>query len=327
MLFATRRVFPKLVPAMRRVVETMPQHARRQIKRMTRRLDAERLLNHSLVVLGRMAWYRASRLKRDRRALLERGAPQIEALGLSAAQAREYAGLVCTGVYFERAGAQVYTMLPRTRLDNLVECCGYLITNGIEGSFLEAGVWKGGAGILMRHVARTLRADREVYLLDSFRGMEDIAGQPAAEAGDPRDPLCAQLLSIAEAYFGQPIIETSVAEVRQNVIDLLGSDDGVSCIEGWFSPEFPWHEVPPLALIRIDCDYYLPTWHCLEGLYDKLAPGGCIIFDEYYLDHMGEGRAADEFRAARGIEDRIIRIDANSGYWIKGSGADGTGLR
>jgi len=327
MLFATRHVFPKVVPAMRHFVETMPQHARRQIQRMTCRLDAERWLNHSPVVLGRLAWYRATRLTRDRRALLERGAPQIEALGLSAAQAREYAELVCTGVYLDWAGARVYSMLPRTRLDNLVECCSYLITNGIEGSFLEAGVWKGGAGILMRHVARTLRADREVYLLDSFSGMEDIADQPASETGDPRDPLCAQLLSTAEAHFGQLIIQTSVAEVRQNVISLLGSDDGVTCIEGWFSPEFPWHDVPSLSLIRIDCDYYLPTRHCLEGLYDKLAPGGCIIFDEYYLDHMGEGRAVDEFRAARGIDDRIIRIDANSGYWIKGSGADGTGLR
>jgi len=327
MVFATRHVFPKVVPAMRRFVQTMPQHAHRLIERMTRRLDAKRPINHGPVVLARIAWYRATRLARDRRALLERGAPQIEALGLSAVQAREYSELVCMGVYLDRSGAKVYTMLPRSRLDNLVECCSYLITNGIEGAFLEAGVWKGGAGILMRHVARTLRADREVYLLDSFEGMEDIADQTDSETGDPCDPLCAQLLSTAEAHFGQPIIETSVAEVRQNVIDLLGSDDGVTLIKGWFSPEFSWHDVPSLSLIRIDCDYYLPTRHCLEGLYDKLAPGGCIIFDEYYLDHMGEGRAVDEFRVARGINDRIIRIDANSGYWIKGSGADGTGLR
>ena len=42
------------------------------------------------------------------------------------------------------------TMIGRQRLDNLVECLTTVLDDEIPGDFIETGVWRGGATILMR---------------------------------------------------------------------------------------------------------------------------------------------------------------------------------
>ena len=315
---ASKWALPKVVPALKHLLRNLPQYSQVRIEEMVDRLDTARWSNQPARALFKLGAQRTTRLKRDKKKLLARCASRIRALGLSAEAADQYAELLAMAVYIDRAGAEVYTMLPRARLENLVECCSYLLTHKVEGAFLEAGVWRGGAGVLMRHVSQVLCDKREVVLLDSFEGMEDIAAASLDEVGDERDKLCAEILNEAERYFGQPVIHASVDEVRGNVRKLLGTDEGFTFLKGWFSPRFPWDEVPKLALIRLDCDYYQPTLCCLEHLYDKLSGGGVVILDEYYLEHMGEGRAVDEFRESRKIEAPLIRIDDNSCYWIKG---------
>ena len=73
-----------------------------------------------------------------------------------------------------------------------------------------------------------------------------------------------------------------------------------------------------LALLRLDGDTYESTMDGLVHLYDKLSPGGTLIVDDYYL-FEAQRKAADEFRAARGIADPIVRIDHFGCYWVKGA--------
>ena len=41
-----------------------------------------------------------------------------------------------------------HTMVGRKRLDNLQYCIEEVLDNNIKGDFIEAGVWRGGTGIL-----------------------------------------------------------------------------------------------------------------------------------------------------------------------------------
>ncbi|MGD9886062.1 MAG: TylF/MycF/NovP-related O-methyltransferase [Reyranella sp.] len=54
------------------------------------------------------------------------------------------------------------------------------------------------------------------------------------------------------------------------------------------------------SLIHLDCDLYRPTRAVLEALWDRVARGGLVIFDEYAIaDWPGETAAVDEFLAGK----------------------------
>ena len=46
--------------------------------------------------------------------------------------------------------------------------------------------------------------------------------------------------------------------------------------------------------MHIDVDVYEPTKYCIEQLYDKVVPGGLVVFDDYSVV-TGATKAIDEF--------------------------------
>ena len=50
-----------------------------------------------------------------------------------------------------------------------------------------------------------------------------------------------------------------------------------------------------IALLYLDVDNYDGTLEILKNLYNKMAKGGVIVFDEYALKGHGESDAVDEF--------------------------------
>ena len=68
--------------------------------------------------------------------------------------------------------ALAVTMIGTARLDNLQMCVETTIHDGVPGDYIETGVWRGGACILMRGIlaAHGIR-DRRVFVADSFRGL------------------------------------------------------------------------------------------------------------------------------------------------------------
>lgn len=64
-----------------------------------------------------------------------------------------------------------YSMIGLQRMNNLQECVERVITNEVAGDLVEAGVWRGGAVILMLAVLRSRGVtDRSVWAADSFCG-------------------------------------------------------------------------------------------------------------------------------------------------------------
>jgi hypothetical protein len=87
---------------------------------------------------------------------------------------------------------------------------------------------------------------------------------------------------------------------------------------GWFQSTLPnlGSELHSIAVLRLDGDWYESTKICFDYLYDRVSPGGVILLDDYFC-WEGCRKATDEFRVARGLKEPIIRIDSDSGYWIK----------
>jgi hypothetical protein len=197
-----------------------------------------------------------------------------------------------------------HTMVGLRRLQNLEWCAARIFAEGIEGDFLEAGVCQGGASIFMRalQVAHD-EGHRSMWVADSFEGLPE----PESEHDQGYD--------FHEAV--QPWLAVGLETVKDNfrTYDLLS--DKVRFLPGWFSETLPEAPVESLALLRIDADLYLSTRQVLEGLYEKIAPGGFVVVDDYRAFPPCR-RAVDEFRKARGIAEPLVRIDWTAVFWRKG---------
>lgn len=194
------------------------------------------------------------------------------------------------------------SMIGYRRMARLRRECERVLLEGVPGDFLEAGVWRGGACMMMRAVLKAYAiSDRRVIAADTFCGM------PTADA----DTETAFLTGVAA--FAVSLDEVKSAFARYHLLD-----DQVVFLEGDFAQTLPVAPVHTLAVLRLDGDTFSSARHGLDSLYDKVAPHGSIIVDDYFL-FAGNRRAIDEFRAERGIRDPIVRIDDYGGYWVKGA--------
>lgn len=193
------------------------------------------------------------------------------------------------------------SMIGWRRMRHLRDECERVIREGVPGDLLEAGVWRGGAAIMMRAVLHAYAlSDRQVIAADTFSGMPGDT-DPKDSAAFLRD----------QSIFAVPLDEVKTAFYRYGLLD-----DRVVFLKGRFEATLPSAPTERLAVLRLDGDTYASAHCTLHALYDKVSPGGSIILDDYFL--FGDNkRAVDDFRAERGITDPIVRIDDYGGYWIR----------
>lgn len=196
------------------------------------------------------------------------------------------------------------TMVGSKALDNIQSCVEAVLHQKIPGDLLEAGVWRGGACILMRAILKAHGVtNRRVWVADSFRGLPppDPARYPA-DTGDlhhTRTPLAISLTEVKENFRAYGLL-----------------DDQVKFLEGFFRDTLPKAPVKQLALLRLDGDMYESTIQTLEYLYPKLSPGGFLIVDDYMLP--GAHRAVDDYRKTCGITAPLLPVDTEGRvYWRK----------
>ena len=194
-----------------------------------------------------------------------------------------------------------HTMIGRKRLNNLRQCCEFVIKNKIPGDFIETGVWRGGSCIFMRAVLEAYGVtDRTVWVADSFQGL------PPPNADAYPDDLNDNLYSYDE-------LRVSLSDVQENFSKFGLLDDQVKFLKGWFKDTLPTAPIKQLAVLRLDGDMYESTWDGLSALYPKLSSGGYCIIDDYFLPPCE--KAVLDFRAQNGITEEIIDIDGLGRYW------------
>jgi O-methyltransferase len=205
--------------------------------------------------------------------------------------------------------SRAHSMIGRKRMHQLRHAAEQVIQQGIPGDFIETGVWRGGACIMLRAVLEAYAVrDRRVWLADSFAGLPppDPKRYPA-DAGQ-----------ILHTY---PPLAVSVAAVRANFARYGLLDEQVMFLEGWFRDTLARAPIDRLAILRLDGDLYESTIEALEALYDKVSVGGFVIVDDYGI-YPGCRKAVADFRAARGIVDSIEDIDGSGVFWRRTDGRE-----
>lgn len=171
-----------------------------------------------------------------------------------------------------------YTQVSQSRQQNLVRLAKEIEDLGNAGAVVECGVLDGGTAALMAQA--TSNSSREVHLFDAWRGLPDITPEDGPES---------------KKWVGEVVGSPKrVVEVMSR----LGIDQSrIHFHIGWFHETFPNVNIPKIALLHIDCDFYEPTKLCLETWYPKVITGGFVQFDDYDA-FQGCRKAVDEFLAA-----------------------------
>jgi O-methyltransferase len=197
------------------------------------------------------------------------------------------------------------TMIGDARLNNIQQCVTSILEDGVAGDLLEAGVWRGGAAILMRAVlAAHDVSDRNVWLADSFQGLPrpDTDKYPADEGLD---------------FSGVPVLAVGVEQVKANFARYGLLDDQVRFLPGWFKDTLRMAPIEKLSLIRLDGDLYESTIDAITALYPKLSIGGYLIVDDYNAPGWDKacGQAIRDYRAEHNIAEPIQEIDWTGVFW------------
>lgn len=184
-----------------------------------------------------------------------------------------------------------------------------LVKRGVEGCFIECGVFAGvHPAIMWRALNLYNMRSIAIHLFDSFEGIphagehdtDDIAGELHKHGRD--------------------------GALTSTGISSCSMDDVIAHMEEWgvdlgqlkFHPGWVENTVPPfaasiskVAMLRIDVDLYSATKVCLDHLLPKVSHGGYVVVDDMNL--VGCRKAVSEFLDPK----RFIEIDPHGAAYVR----------
>ncbi len=133
---------------------------------------------------------------------------------------------------------------------------------------------------------------RVVWGFDSFEGFPELSEADGGSGAQHVGTSCSGPEGERAVYNTFAATGVSMANVR--------------LVKGWFTDTVPGcvDDIGPIALLRLDSDFYEATRFTPEQFYDSVVPGGVVIVNDYFA-YDGCRKAVDDFRAERGIEAEI----------------------
>jgi len=196
--------------------------------------------------------------------------------------------------YFRAIWEQIAsrTMVDETRCFMLYQLARYAAL--LPGDAAEIGVYKGGTA---RLIARALPT-KPLHLFDTFTGMPSVDPEkdPFSRTGDLDD--------------------ASAEMVEQYLRDC----DDVRIYPGLFPETAGAVACTSFCLVHVDVVIYRSVLDCCRFFYDRLVPGGVLVFDDYGFELAAGARAAvDEFFADK--PERPIYLPTGQCFVLRGSPA------
>ena len=158
----------------------------------------------------------------------------------------------------------------------------------VDGDIVECGIGRGRSLIIISSLNSLLKSNRTIYAYDSFEGFPE----PTEEDNSFRNPKKGEWSkSPSGKYeyskeFMESVLTEAGVKPDENLINLK---------KGFFSDSLKEHPEKPIALLHVDGDLYQSYMDVLTNLYNRVAKGGIIVFDDFLFEKNGE----DKFPGAR----------------------------
>jgi hypothetical protein len=127
--------------------------------------------------------------------------------------------------------------------------------NSLSGQFAQVGVYQGGSAKLIQTVKSK---KKNFYLFDTFSGLPKH---------DPK----------IDGYPRGKFSDTTIEKIEQ----LFSEDPTVKIIPGLFPDSSKQITKEKFAFVYIDVDLYKSNYDAFNFFYNRMVPGGIIVFDDY----------------------------------------------
>ncbi len=187
------------------------------------------------------------------------------------------------------------------------------IDKGIEGDFVECGVFAGTQIAAMALANQNSGMKKKIHLFDSFIGIpqagpnDDETITSCIGKGGGKGSLATTGISVC-----------SVKAVQGHMREWGINSNQLLYHIGWFQDVVPLaaKKIKKIAILRLDGDLYESTKVCLNYLHPLVPKNGYVIIDDYAL--TGCRKAVDEYHLQIGINPKIITIEGGGGpVWYK----------
>ena len=180
----------------------------------------------------------------------------------------------------------------------------------IEGRIVECGVGPGRSIFAFSMITQTVTRPREIWGFDTFEGIPPPTGEDGSA-------------NAHKTGWWNHSQRHVVELLKYNGLDESYIHSYLTFVPGEFSESLPAYDGGAIALLHLDVDFYESYKTALEFLYDHVATGGAIAFDEYGSPTWpGATQAVDEFFASRSEE--IRKSPVTSLYYVVKSPSDST---
>lgn len=167
---------------------------------------------------------------------------------------------------------------------------------GVPGDFVELGVFRGHTTMFLAEYLDFASWDKRWWLYDTFEGIPDDQVDPGWEKVNKG------------AYGGTFTFE----EVR----DRFAPFGNIEVTKGRVPEVFDEACPEKIAFMHIDLNNSTAEVGALDALYDRLSPGGVIVFDDFgWQTAHAQFKAESEWFAARGLA--IFPLPTGQGLFVK----------
>jgi hypothetical protein len=171
------------------------------------------------------------------------------------------------------------------------------------GDFVECGVFKGDMAWVVATLMGEKLAGRTFYLYDSFAGFAPALASPDDYPDNPG------FIDFANRFYQAP-------DLYEAVVARFAAMPNVRITRGYLPEALALACPERIAYLHIDLNSPLAEIGCLERLFDRVVPGGAIVFDDYgWHAFRPQKQAEDTFFAARGY--RVLELPTGQGLVIK----------
>ncbi len=173
----------------------------------------------------------------------------------------------------------------------------------LAGDFVECGVYRGFMSATVCDYLDFAKVPKTFYLYDTFAGFA-----PAYSSPDDFG-IHAGFFNLAQNEYSQPDIYESV---RQR----FRSYPNVRIVRGVVPESFVEAVPDRIAYCHIDLNSPAAEVGALEVLFDRVVPGGMVVFDDYgWLPFAKQKAAEDAFAERRGYN--ILELPTGQGLLVK----------
>lgn len=192
------------------------------------------------------------------------------------------------------------TMIPEDAFVCNLELCERF--KDLAGSYVECGVWRGGMSAAIAEVI----GNKELHLFDSFEGL------PPAKEIDGQEAIQWQKDVTSPHYYDNCSAEESAVIKAMT----LAGHSRYLTYKGWFDQTLPKYNGGPIAILRLDGDWYDSIMVSLRHLFPQVVSGGLVILDDYYT-WDGCAKAVHDYLAQTQHPSRIYQWKNQVAYLIK----------